>query len=259
MSAVRETSAGASALRFLAPVVVGLLLVGLWLLLVALDALPKAVPSPVAIGDEFVARFGIILDAARITGGNALWGLLIGAAVAIVLAGIAAAIRVVDWMFAPVVMAIAVIPIVALTPVFNNMFGASTQTGRILIAAIAAFIPVYVNLLRGLRQAVPVQRDLFTAVAATSGQRFRKLTLPTAIPYLVTGLRIAGSLAVISALVAEYFGGPADGLGTAIATYAKSGRAALAWAFVAASIIVGLAFFLVTALIERIARARVPI
>jgi NitT/TauT family transport system permease protein len=66
----------------------------------------------------------------------------------------------------------------------------------------------------------------------------------------MTGLRIAASLAVISALVAEYFGGPADGVGTAIATYAKSGRASLAWAYVFGGILIGLAFFLVTSLLE---------
>ena len=62
----------------------------------------------------------------------------------------------------------------------------------------------------------------------------------------MTGIRIAASLAVIAALVAEYFGGPADGIGTAIATYAKSGRAALAWAYVVGGILIGLVFFLVT-------------
>ena len=97
-----------------------------------------------------------------------------------------------------------------------------------------------------------MHRDVLRASAATSAQTFRLLTLPTALPYLMTGLRIAASLAVIAALVAEYFGGPADGIGTAIATYAKSGRAALAWAYVVGGILIGLVFFLVTSLLERL-------
>jgi len=245
--------------RIVAPIAVGVLLVAVWIGLDAAEVLPRAVPSPVLIGEEFVDKFGIILGHALITGGNALLGLVIGAILGIVLAALAAGIRIVDWMAAPVIAALAVIPIVALTPVFNNMYGASVQTGRILIAAIAAFIPVTINVLRGLRRATPVQRDLFLASAATGPQTFRKLTLPTAIPYLLTGLRIASSLAVISALVAEYFGGPADGLGTSIATYAKSGRAGLAWAFVGAAILVGLVFFLVTVLVERIVARRLPV
>ena len=127
-------------------------------------------------------------------------------------------------MLAPLVAAIAVVPIVAVTPILNTMFGASSQFGRVAVAAIASFVPVFINVLRGLRQTRPVHRDLLRASGATGGQTFRLLTLPTAVPYLMTGLRIAASLAVISALVAEYFGGPSDGIGTAIATYAKSGQ-----------------------------------
>jgi NitT/TauT family transport system permease protein len=194
-----------------------------------------------------------------ITGTNSLVGLLFGALLGIVLAGLAAAARPIDGMFAPLIAALAVVPIVALTPILNTMFGASSQFGRQAIAAIAAFIPVYINVLRGLRQTRPVHRDLLRASGATGWQTFAKLTLPTALPYLLTGLRIAASLAVISALVAEYFGGPADGIGTAIATYAKSGRAALAWAYVAGAIAIGLLFFLVTSLLERLVTRRSPV
>ena len=97
------------------------------------------------------------------------------------------------------------------------------------------------------------------ASGASGIQTFRVLTLPTALPYLLTGLRIASSIAVIAALVAEYFGGPADGIGTAIATYAKSGRAALAFAYVAGGIAIGLVFFLVTTLLERVVTRRGPV
>jgi NitT/TauT family transport system permease protein len=128
-----------------------------------------------------------------------------------------------------------------------------------MVAGIAAFVPVFVNVLRGLRQSRPVQRDLFLAYAATPGQQFRGLTLPVALPYLVTGIRIASSVAVISALVAEYFGGPTDGLGTAIASYAKTGNAAVAWTYVGAAIAVGLVFFLVTVLIEHLVTRRRPV
>jgi NitT/TauT family transport system permease protein len=162
-------------------------------------------------------------------------------------------------MLAPLVAALAVIPIVALTPILNTMFGASSQFGRQAVAIIAAFIPVFINVVRGFRQTRPVHRDLLRASAASNAQTFRKLTLPTALPYLMTGLRIASSLAVIAALVAEYFGGPADGIGTAIATYAKSGRAALAWAYVVAGIAIGLLFFLATSLLERIVTRGRPV
>ncbi|MEV8267974.1 ABC transporter permease subunit [Microbacterium sp. NPDC076911] len=246
-------------LRIAAPITFGALVLILWQLLVEVaQVTPRMLPSPTAIVDALITHWGIILEDAIITGGNALVGLVCGSILAIIAAGIAAWARPIDAMAAPVVAAIAVVPIVALTPLFNTMFGASSQFGRQAIAGIAAFVPVYLNMLRGLRQARPVQRDLFRAYAASGSQSFRKLTLPTSLPYLTIGIRIASSLAVISALVAEYFGGPADGIGTAIATMAKSGNAALAWAYVFAGIVIGLIFFLATVLLERLTARRIP-
>ena len=246
--------------RVAAPVAVGVILLTLWFVVVdVLHAAPRALPSPVAIITELAKRSEIILDDMQITGTNALLGLLAGTLVGIVLAAIAAASGPVDGMLAPLVAAIAVVPIVALTPIFNTMFGASSQFGRVAVAAIAAFVPVFVNVLRGLRQTHPVHRDLLRASGASPWQTLRVLTLPTALPYLLTGLRIASSIAVIAALVAEYFGGPADGIGTSIATYAKSGRASLAFAYVAGAIAIGLALFLVTSALERLATRRKPV
>lgn len=261
---LRDTTMGARPLpgwvRIAAPVGVGILGLTAWILYVDVAAAaPLMLPSPVAIVQEFIAHADIITEAMVVTATNALIGLVVGSLIAIALAALAAAIRQFDGMLAPIVAALAVIPIVAITPVLNTMFGASSQFGRQAVAGLAAFIPVFINVLRGLRQSRPVHRDLFRASAATPGQTFRLLTLPTALPYLMTGLRIASSLAVIAALVAEYFGGPADGIGTAIATYAKSGRAALAWAFVLGGIIIGLVFFLVTSLLERLATRRMPV
>jgi NitT/TauT family transport system permease protein len=245
--------------RFAAPIVVGIVIVALWLLVVdVLHAAPRALPSPLAIGSDLNLHGDIIGEDLLITGTNALLGLLIGSISAIVLAGLAAAARPIDGMLAPLVAAVAVVPIVAITPLLNTMFGASSQFGRVAVAAIASFVPVFVNVLRGLRQTRPVHRDLLRASGASGIQTFRVLTLPTALPYLLTGLRIAASLAVISALVAEYFGGPADGIGTAIATYAKSGRASLAWAYVFGGIAIGLLFFLITSLLERLVTRRTP-
>lgn len=249
----------ASWVRVAAPVAVGVIMLALWVLVVDVLAIaPRALPSPFAVASELALRSGIILEDMAITASNALLGLAVGAIVAIVSAGFAASFRPIDGMLAPLVAAIAVVPIVALTPILNTMFGASSQFGRQTIAALAAFVPVFINVLRGLRQTRPVHRDLLRASGASAGQTFRLLTLPTALPYLMTGLRVASSLAVIAALVAEYFGGPADGIGTAIAGYAKSGKAALAFAYVAGGIAIGLVFFLVTLLLERIVTRRAP-
>lgn len=246
--------------RWAAPVAVGAIIVLSWIVLVdVLHAAPRALPSPIAITNELILRAGIIGDDMAITATNALLGLAVGTLAAILFAGLAATSRPIDGMLAPLVAAIAVVPIVALTPILNTMYGASSQFGRQAVAAIAAFVPVFINVLRGLRQTRPVHRDLLRASAASPGQTFRVLTLPTALPYLMSGIRIASSVAVIAALVAEYFGGPSDGIGTSIATYAKSGRASLAFAYVAGGIAIGLALFLVTSLLERLVSRRKPV
>jgi NitT/TauT family transport system permease protein len=260
MSSYTEARTPPAWVRVVSPIVVGAIILALWFLIVdGLKVAPRALPSPVAIVNELVLRWGIISEDMSITATNALIGLAVGTILAIVLAALAAASRPIDGMLAPLVAAIAVVPIVAITPILNTMFGASSQFGRQYVAAIAAFVPVFVNVLRGLRQTRPVHRDLLRASGATGLQTFRVLTLPTALPYLLTGVRIASSIAVIAALVAEYFGGPADGIGTAIATYAKSGRAALAFAYVAGGIAIGLALFLVTSLLERLVTRRTPV
>jgi NitT/TauT family transport system permease protein len=155
-----------------------------------------------------------------------------------------------DQMATPVVASLSVIPIVALAPVLYTMFGAAANTGRIVIAALAACIPVYINTLRGLRMVMPVHRELMQVYAASPVQVARTVTLPTATPYVFTGMRIASSMAVISALIAEYFGGPLGGLGKSITTAASSSNYPLAWAYVLGSIVLGLAFYVVTLLIE---------
>ncbi|MBM7832703.1 NitT/TauT family transport system permease protein [Agromyces cerinus] len=246
-------------LRIVAPIAVGLIVLGAWQFLVSVVGVSDyLLPSPASIIEEFIAYWPSIAQAMLITGTNALVGLVVGSILGILLAAVAARWRPIDQMSAPVVASLAVIPIVALAPVLNSMFGADSQFGRQAIAAIASFVPVFINTLRGFRQTTPVHRDLMKAYAASSGQVLRTLTLPTARPFILTGIRIASSLAVISALVAEYFGGPRGGLGGLISTSAASSAYARAWAYVLASIALGLLFYLATLALERLLQRHTP-
>ena len=248
MSARTETT-----LRIVAPIAVGLIVLGAWQFLVSVVGVSDyLLPSPASIIEEFIAYWPSIASAMLVTGTNALIGLVVGSILGMLLAALAARWRAIDQMSAPVIASLAVIPIVALAPVLNSMFGADSQFGRQAIAALASFVPVFINTLRGFRQTAPVHRDLMKAYAASSGQVLRTLTLPTARPFILTGIRIASSLAVISALVAEYFGGPRGGLGGLISTSAASSAYARAWAYVLASIALGLLFFLATLALERL-------
>ena len=241
----------------LAPVALGVIvLIGWQLLVVAADIKPYLLPAPTAIATQFGLVLPGLIPALLATGTNALLGLMGGSLVAILVALLASRLPVVDELITPIVAAIAVIPIVALAPVLTTMFGATSETPRRMIVAIVVFVPVFVTTLRGLRQVLPVHRDLMRAYAASNWQLSRTVTIPGALPYLFTGLNIASSLAVISAIVAEYFGGLQNGLGSRITSAAANSAYPRAWAYVLGAIILGVVFYVATLALERFASRR---
>ncbi len=243
--------------RVVPPVALGVLALIAWEALVAAAKIqPYLLPAPSAIGKQLALVWLGLWASMLATGSNALTGLIGGAIVAIVLALLASRLRFIDELIAPVVAAIAVVPIVALAPVLTNMFGATSETPRRVIVAIVVFVPVFVNTLRGLRQVLPVHRDLMRAYAASNWQLTRTVTVPGALPYIFTGLNIASSLAVISAVVAEYFGGLQNGLGSRITSAAANSAYPRAWAYVFGAILLGLVFYAATLALERLASRR---
>ncbi|MFT4262699.1 MAG: ABC transporter permease subunit [Nocardioides sp.] len=235
-----------------APILLGVAVLALWQLWASAFDIPDYfVPSPAHIRAELAEQHSLITSATLHTGWNALRGLVLGTVVGLLAALVSNALRFVGEMLAPIVLAASVLPIAALAPVLNGMFNQRFNTGRVLIAAIAVGVPVYVNVLRGLRQVKPVHRELMHAYSTRAVTTIRTVTLPTALPYLFTGLRIGSSLAVISALVAEYVGGPRQGLAAVITENAKNGQYALSWAGIVGSIVLGLFFYLVTYAMER--------
>ena len=243
--------------RVLPPVALVVVLVAAWQAVVTLAAIPPfLLPSPVQIARETVALWPTLRGAIVVTGTNALVGLVLGAAVGVGAAVLAALVRTVDRLLAPLVAGLAVIPVVALAPVLYTMFGAASEVARWIVAGVAALVPVFVTTLRGLRQVRPVHRDLMRAYAADRRQVTRTVTIPAALPFLFTGLRIASSLAVIAAIVAEYFGGPRSGIGSFITTAASGSNYSRAWAFVLGGVVVGLAFHAVTLAAEHVVRRR---
>ena len=255
----RVLARGSGAQVVLAPLAFGIAFLGLWQLLVdGFDIQPFLVPSPLAILQQFGSNLALVLDGSLRTGTNALVGLVAGTVVGVLAAIVASVWRLADRLGAPLVAALSVMPIVALAPVLYSMYGADVETARQLVAGLAVLIPVYLNTHRGLRQVRPVHRDLMRVYAASTRQQQLAVTLPTAAPYLFTGLRIASSLAVISALVAEYFGGPVGGLGKSITSAASSSNYALAWAYVVGAILLGLLFYCVALLAEVVATRHQP-
>jgi NitT/TauT family transport system permease protein len=225
-----------------------------WQLVVVIAQVPAfLLPAPTAIATQIAAQLPTLVSTTLVTGANSLVGLVAGFVLGVALALLAARSRLVYELSTPVVLAASAVPIVALAPVFTTMFGSTTETPRRLVVTIVVLVPVFVSTVRGLRQVRPVHAELMTALAATPGQFARFVRLPGAVPYIMTGLRVAAPAAVIAAIVAEYFGGLQNGLGSRISSAAANTAYARAWAFVAAAIAVGLLFHLAGLLAERLA------
>jgi NitT/TauT family transport system permease protein len=239
--------------RIWPPVAFGVGALLLWELVVTATGVPAfLLPAPSAIAAQVGASYPTILATAAVTGGNALVGLVVGFGAGVGLAVLAARSRIISELATPLVSAAAAVPIVALAPVFTTMFGSTTELPRRLVVAVVVVVPVFVSTARGLAEVAPVHHDLMTALAATPSQLSRFVRLPGAVPYIMTGLRLAAPASVIAAIVAEYFGGLQNGLGSRITSAAANTAYARAWAFVVASIVLGLLFYLAGLLAERI-------
>jgi NitT/TauT family transport system permease protein len=236
------------------PLLFGVAFLALWEWFVdARDVKPFVLPKPTAIWEQLRDNHAVILEATWATAQNALVGLAVGLACGLLAALLASRLRTLDEMLTPLAAAVAAIPIVALTPIFNTMFASTSSIPRRLVVAIAVFFPVFINTLRGLRQIEPVHAELMHSYAAGPWTIMRVVRLPSALPFFFTGLRIASSAAVIAAVVSEYFGGLQKGLGPAITSAAAASAYPRAWAIVCAAIALGLAFYLAALLAERLA------
>jgi NitT/TauT family transport system permease protein len=236
------------------PVLFGLLLLAGWQVLVVANGIqPYLLPKPSAIWTQIADNAEDILKTARVTGTNALVGLVVGAVLGIVAALVASRFRVVDSLLVPLAAAVNAMPIIALAPVFNTMFSTTSAVPRRLVVTLVVFFPLFINALRGLRQVEPIHRELMDSYAAGGWAFARTVRIPGALPFVFTGLRLAASLAVIAAVVAEYFGGLQNGLGTRITSAASNTAYPRAWAYVTAACVLGLLFYLVATALERIA------
>lgn len=248
-------STAALRVRTVIPVItVGVVFLAAWEWVVnARDIQPYLLPAPSLIWEQFRAQWNGIWESTLYTGTNALVGLVVGTVLGVVMALVASRFRFFDEMVAPLAAAINAMPIIALAPMFNNIFSTTSDIPRRLVVTIIVFFPVFVNVLKGLRQVEGTHLELMRSYAATNGQVLRRVRVPNALPFLFTGLRLAASLAVISAVVAEYFGGIQRGLGSRITSAAANSAYGRAWAYVLAACALGLTFYVAALVAERVA------
>lgn len=215
-------------------------------------------PKPTSIAETFWSDRGELLRAGWFTFQEALGGFAIGSGLAILSALVLARWRGVGRALMPYAIAANAIPIIAFAPITNAWFSPLTKTSKIAIAAVLCFFPVLVNTLRGLTSVRPSSLELMRSYAAGQVEIFRRVRIPTALPYLFTGLKVASVLSMIAAIVGEYFGGSFDALGVLIRSRAQTFAFTDAWAGILVACMFGIGFYVAIGLLERVALRWMP-
>ncbi len=214
-------------------------------------------PAPSAIIGALIANWNgerfPLWQSALNTIIEAVGGFLIGTTAGVVVAFLAARWGGMRAMLLPLAIAANAIPIIAFAPLFNTWFGLLNPLSKMMMAAVLSFFPVMANVTRGLSGVDPSQIELMRSYAATQSTILRKVRIPNALPYFFTALKLASTLSLIGAIVAEYFGGQGSVLGRMIVQSASALKFDITWAAVSLAAIAGIVFYLVIALIERIA------
>lgn len=183
---------------------------------------------------------------------EALGGFAIGCTAAILVALLLARFRLLGRAIMPYAIAANAIPIVAFAPITNNWFGVLNPLSKMVIAAVLCFFPVLVNTLRGLTSVRPSSIELMRSYAAGELEIFRRVRIPHALPFVFSALKIATVLAMIGAIVGDYFGGSQDALGILIRRSAGIFAFEEAWAAIVVASVLGILFYAAVALVERL-------
>ena len=240
--------------RDLAPVV-AVFIVGILLWEVVLGVLGVKqflLPRPSVIFASLLSEWGTLVEGLRYTAIEAIGGLAIGSVVALLTAFATARWVLARETLVPVAIAANSMPIIAFAPITNNWFGSENAASRMTIVAVMVFFPIMVNTVRGLTNVDASAIELMRSYAASDLEVLRRLRIPNALPYILTAFRIATTLAVIGAVIGEYFGGPRQALGIYITGEATLFRFANAWAAILMACALGIGLYLIVALAERV-------
>ena len=145
---------------------------------------------------------------------------------------------------------VSALPIVGIAPIMVMWFGFDWQS-KAAVVVVMTFFPMLVNATTGLSSAGPIERDLMKTYAADYGQTLTKLRLPAAAPFVFNALKINTTLAMIGAIVAEFFGTPTVGMGFRISTEVGHLSIDMVWATIVVAAVAGSSFYAIVALIER--------
>ncbi len=222
-------------LETLAPILLVAVLLGLWETACRLTGVPAYfLPAPSAVVAAMVQDWALLLGSAWKTLSTALLALAFASLIACSLALIISTNRLLEKAVQPLAVALQVTPVVAIAPQVVIWAGlAHPDRAIISLAVIVAFFPIFSGALTGLKSTDPDLERLFDLYGATPWQKLQRLRIPSATPFILEGHKVAGGLAVIGAVVAEFVAGSGGSQGLAWRILESSNRLQTAKTFAA--------------------------
>ncbi len=249
-----ERPFGGVLLKIFIPVVFGATIIFLWEVVVRGLAVPFVIlPPPSAVWVKLATSVPTLwVDFRQTFLKSVLAGYAIGCLSGFAVAVIADRVPFLGRGLLPIGNLVSALPIIGVAPIMVMWFGFDWQSKAAVVVAMT-FFPMLINTLAGLEAAEPTQRDLMHTYAADSRQQFSMLRLPVALPFVFNALKINSTLAMIGAIVAEFFGTPIVGMGFRISTEVGRMNTDMVWAEIAVAAAAGSAFYGIVSLIERAA------
>jgi NitT/TauT family transport system permease protein len=241
-----------NAISVIVPALFGIWVVILWECIVRGAGVPFVLlPPPSAIGARIVTSTSILAADFRQTVLKAvLFGYVVGCMTGFLVAILADRFRFFANGLLPIGNMVSALPMIGIAPIMVIWFGFDWQS-KAAVVIVMTFFPMLVNTLAGLAATGDMERDLMRTYGATHWQVLLKLRLQAAMPFIFNALKINSTLALIGAIVAEFFGTPIVGMGFRISTEVGRMNLDMVWAEIAMAAIVGSLFYGALALLER--------
>lgn len=240
-----------TAVRILLPVATIVGLVGLWWLATIVFGWPSyLVPTPADVWDEIVAERTLLANSFRTTLWETLLGFALAIAIAVPCAVAIAYSRFLELTIYPALVALNAIPKIAIAPLLVIWMGFGIGP-KITMVVLICFFPIVISTATGLKSTPSELIELSRSLSASGLQEFRRFRFPSAIPYILVGLKVAIALAVIGAVVGEFVGAT-EGLGYVIVASGQNANTALAFAAIVLLSLMSIALFYTIVLIQRL-------
>jgi len=237
--------------RIVYPAIGILLIVLAWQAYIVAFRVPVVVmPPPTKVMSALAADWRLLLVESWTTFVECVYGFALAVIVGILIAVMVTASRGLSLMFYPILIATQSIPKVAIAPLVLVWFGTGIES-KIAIAFIVAFFPMVVDTATGLRATPEDLLDLARSLKCTRWQIFWKIQVPSALPFIFSGAKVAVTLAVIGAVIGEFVGSD-SGLGNLVLSANAQVNLPLVWAALVFLSILGMMLYAATVVAERI-------